>query len=192
MAAIERDQRAVELARLNYKPDVTLGFSWIDVSNAGISPVTNGRDALLLTAGVNLPVYKKRVDSSVRSAEAMAVSTAREYDSLRDGTLEEVSDLFEKAKSQQDLLTLFSEEILPKARQTLEISSQSYNVGEVDFLQLIDNWQQLLRYELTYRRLEATLRQTLAELERVVGGFSTASIEPIPEPDDGLQALPSP
>ena len=91
-------------------------MSWIDVSSAGLSPVANGRDAFLLTAGLNLPVYRKRLDSSVRSAEAKAVSSAREYDSLRDGTLEEVTDLFAQAKSQQDMLQLFREDILPKAR----------------------------------------------------------------------------
>jgi len=177
-AAIQRDRQSVELARLGYKPDVTLGLSWIDVASAGISPVANGRDALLLTAGVNLPIYRKRLDASVRSAEAKAVSAARDYDSLRDGTLEQVTHLFAQAHSQQDLLTVFGEEILPKARQTLEVSSQAYNVGQVDFLQLIDNWRQLLRYEVSYHRLQASLRQTLAELEQVVGGILVNSAEP--------------
>ena len=134
--------------------------------------MANGRDAFLLSVGGNLPVYRKRLSSSVRSAEAKAVATAREYDALRDGTLEQVTDLFAQARSQQDMLLLFRDDILPKARQTLEVSSQAYNVGQVDFLQLIDNWRQLLRYEITHQRLEATLRQTLAELERVVGGFA--------------------
>ena len=95
------------------------------------------------------------------------MATAREYDALRDATLEQVADLFAKARSQQDLLVLFREDILPKARLTLNVSSRAYNVGQVDFLQLIDNWRQLLRYEISYRRLEASQRQTLAELERV-------------------------
>ena len=192
LAALERDRRAVELARLDYMPDVTLGATWIDVATAGISPVANGRDSFLLTAGINLPIYRKRLDSSVRSAEAKAVSTARTYDSLRDATLEEVMDLFAQAQSQQDLLTLFREDILPKARQTLEVSSRAYNTGEVDFLQLIDNWRQLLRYEISYRRLEASLRQTLAELERVVGGITGPSSEAIPTPRKEPQPLPPP
>jgi len=192
LAAIERDRQSVELAHLEYKPDVTLGFSWIDVSPAGISPVANGRDALLLTAGVNLPIYKKRLDASVRSAEAQAVSSARQYDALRDETLAEVTDLFAQARSQQDLLTLFREDILPKARQTLEVSSKAYNVGEVDFLQLVDNWRQLLRYEISYRRLEASLRQTLAELERVVGGVAGAASMPPTEEVAPPQPQPRP
>jgi hypothetical protein len=43
-------------------------------------------------------------------------------------------------------------------------------VGDVDFLQLIDNWQQLLRFQIAQHRLESQLFQTLATLERVVGG----------------------
>ena len=192
LAALERDRLAVDLARLDYFPDVTLGATWINVASAGISPVANGRDSLLLGATINLPIYRRRLDSSVRSTEAKAVSTAREYDSLRDGTQEEVLDLFVQARSQQDLLNLFREDILPKAQQTLDVSRRAYNVGEVDFLQLIDNWQQLLRYEIAYHRLEGGLRQTLASLERVVGGFVAPGAEPIPAPDEQAPPLPPP
>ncbi len=188
LAALERDQQAVELALLEYKPDVTVGFSWIGVSNSGISPVANGRDAFLLTAGINLPVYRRRLDAEVRSVEAKAVATAREYDAIRDNTLAQVVDLFAKVQSQRDLLTLFEQDILPRSRQTLEVSSQAYNVGEVDFLQLLDNWRELLRYEIAYRRIDASLRQTLAELERVVGGF----LGPIPEPANPMPNAPPP
>jgi outer membrane protein TolC len=173
LASLERDRRSAQLARLNYVPDVTLGMTWIDVASAGISPVANGRDAVLLTAGINVPIYRQRIDSSVKSAEAKAVATARGYDGLRDATLERVVDLVAQAQSQQDLIQLFEREILPKARQTYEVSRGAYSVGEVDFLQLIDNFRQLLRYEISHRRLEATLRQTLAELERMVGGVLT-------------------
>ena len=159
-------------------------MNWIDVADTGISPVTNGRDAFLVTAGVNLPIYRKRLNSNVRSAEAKAVATAREYDALRDATLEQVLDLFAQARSQQELLTLFEQDILPKARQTLEVSSRSYDAGEVDFQTLLDNFRQLLRYEVNYRRIEASLHQTLAELERVVGGYNAEPGEAIPVPGE--------
>ncbi|MBL4886477.1 MAG: TolC family protein, partial [Planctomycetaceae bacterium] len=175
LAAIQRDRQTVQLARLNYKPDVTLGLNWINVSDSGISPVANGDDAFMMSAGINMPIYRKRLDSQIRSAEAKVVATARQYDALKDNTLEEVTDLFAKIESQKELLLLFEEDILPKARLTLEVSSRAYNVGEVDFLQLIDNWRELLRYEIRYRRQEASLQQSLAQLERVVGGVLVTS-----------------
>jgi outer membrane protein TolC len=172
LAAIDRDRRAVDLAQLDYFPDVTLGLTWISTSAAGISPVANGRDPLLLGVSFNVPIYRQRMEAGVRQAEAQAVADRRQYDSLKDRTLEQVKDLFVRAGSQRDLLLLFREDIIPKAKQTLQVSSQAYQTGDVDFLQLIDNWRQLLRFQLAYQRLEAQLRQTLAKLERVVGGFA--------------------
>ena len=171
LALIAKDRTAADRARLDYFPDVTFGLTWIDTANAGISPVTNGRDAFLLSAGVNLPIYKKRLSAAVRESEAAAVAGAREYDSLRDQTMQEVKDLFSQATSQQELLRLFSDDIIPKAQQTLEQSIQSYQVGEVDFLQMIDNWRQLLRFHVGEKQLEAQLRQSVASLARAVGGY---------------------
>jgi len=189
LARVTRDRRAVDLARLDYRPDVTLGFAWIDVADAGLAPSSNGQDAVLLTAGVNLPIYRRRLDAQVRSAEAGAMASVRRYDALRAATLEEVTELVSTAMSREEMLELFDTDILPKARQTLEVSIEAYNVGDVDFLQLLDNWRQVLRYELGRHRLEADLRQALASLEQAVGGWSFTQVtEPQAEdvvPPDG-------
>ncbi|MEO2048719.1 MAG: TolC family protein [Pirellulales bacterium] len=169
LAAVARDQTAVDLARLNYYPDLTLGATWVDISASGISPVANSRDAILIGASINVPIYRKRLRAGVREAEAKAVSSARKYDSLKDQTQSEVKDLFAQATSQQELLLLFREDILPKAQQSLVQSISAYQVGKVDFLQMIDNWRDLLRFEITAEQLEAELRQSLASLARAVG-----------------------
>ncbi len=171
LAAIRRDRSAVERARLDYYPDPTLGLTWIDTATAGISPVANGRDSVLLGVGFNMPIYRKRLEAGVREAEAQTVADTRRYDSLKDRTEEQVKDLFVRVQSQEELLQLFREDIIPKADQTLRVSSSAYQTGDVDFLQLIDNWRQLLRFQIAYERLQSQLRQTVASLERVVGGF---------------------
>ena len=170
LAAIQRDRRNVDLARLEYYPDLTAGVTWIGTSAAGLSPVANGDDPLLLAFSVNLPIYHQRLDAGVREAESRVVASARQYDSLRDRTAESVKDLYTQATSQYELVKLFRDDILPKSEQTLEVSQAAYQVGDVDFLQLIDNWQQLLRFQIAYHRLESQLQQTLAMLERMIGG----------------------
>jgi cobalt-zinc-cadmium efflux system outer membrane protein len=180
LAALRRDQQSVELAQLGYFPDLTAGLTWIETGDFGLSGVANGQDAVLLSFSVNAPVYRKRLDAGVREAEARAVSTARRYDSLRDRTTEEVKDLYVQATSQRDLLRLFRDEIIPKAQQTLEVSRSAYEVGKIDFTTLLDNWRQVLRFELMVRRLESQLRQTLASLERVVGGQLQAEGPAVP------------
>ena len=137
-----------------------------------LAGTADGLDDVSLGLSVNLPVYRRRLDAAVREAEARAVSSARQYDAMRDETVEEVTDLLAQARSQEQLLRLFRDEIIPKAEDTLELSITSYQVGEIDIQQLIENWRQFLRYEVAAYRLEAQLRQTLAALERVVGRLS--------------------
>jgi outer membrane protein TolC len=195
LATIQRDRANVDMARLNYFPDVTLGMIWIDTSDAGLSPIANGRDAFLLTAGINLPVYRKRLDAGVREAESKAVGSARDYDAVKDQTLEEVKDLFAQATSQQELLRLFREEIVPKSEQALEQSIPAYRVGQVDILQLLDNWRELLRFYVMQAQLEAQLHQTLASLARVVGTYEFAADEAgaaAAEPASPAAVLPAP
>lgn len=190
LAAVRRDRHGVELARLEYFPDLTAGLTWIDTSTAGLSAVANGADPVLLGFSVNVPIYRKRLEAGVREAESRVVSSTRQYDSLRDRTTESVKDLYVRAMSQYDLVRLFRDDIIPKSEQTLEVSQAAYQVGDVDFLQLIDNWEQLLRFQIAYHRLESQLQQTLATLERVVGGQlrTTAPTERMPPslpPEDG-------
>lgn len=193
LAAVQRDRRNVELARLDYFPDLTAGVTWIGTSTTGLSPVANGEDAVLLGFSVNVPIYRKRLDAGVREAESRAAASTRQYDSLRDRTAESVKDLYSQANSQYDLVKLFRDDIIPKSAQTLDVSQSAYQVGEVDFLTLIDNWQQLLRFQVAYYRLESQLQQTLASLEKVVGSqIETVSpAERLPgslRPDSGLPA----
>ncbi len=99
-----------------------------------------------------------------------------------------MKDLFAQLTSQEQLLTLFRTDIIPKAELTLRVSISAYQTGKIDILMLIDNWKQLLQYRIGQQRLEAQVRQTLASLERAVGGVSLTAANvptdvPAPPPE---------
>jgi len=197
LAAIQRDRQTWELAKLQYFPDVTFSAGWGGVTpQQALAPTANGRDFVQVGLTANIPIYRKRLQAGVREAESKTVASAREYDSLRDKTQQEVKDLFVQATAQEELLRLFTNDIVPTADQTLRVSIPAYEVGRTDILQLIDNWQDLLRAQIMQQRLEAQVRQTLASLDRVVGTFtisgnSTGPREAVPAPARG-GPLPAP
>jgi len=190
LATLQRDRHATCLAELANYPDMTFGFNWIATSNDGLSPVANGDDALLLTFGMNLPVYRKRIDAGVREAQARALSNARKYERLKDETLEGVADLMAKIDSLQITLRLFREDIIPKQELTLDQSIEDYQVGNVDFLQMIDNWRQLLRFHIQEKRLEADLQKAIAALARQVGEFDLPK-QDVPSRPTVLEGYPA-
>ena len=184
LAAIRRDRHAVELARLAYLPDFRFSVDWAEMSTAGaLAPSADGIDDVGLGMMFNVPIYRKRLDAGVREAEAQTVASARQYDALRDRTVEEVKDLYAQAVAQYEMARLLRDDIIPKAEQTLEVSRSAYQVGNIDFLQLIDSWRQLLRFQIAYQRTDSQLRQTLAMLERVLGGEVPAAAAPAPPED---------
>lgn len=190
LAALAREQEQVRLAELQYFPDITVGLSWQAIDrNAAISPVANGNDNVAFTIGVNLPVWRQRLDAAVRSAEQRLIAAGHAYDSERDETFRQIKRLHVQALALQQQLRVYSEQILPRAQQTLKISVADYRVAKVDFDQIIDNWSDLLRDQLLEAQLKALLGQALASLERAVG-CALAEIEK-PAADSG-SALAAP
>jgi outer membrane protein TolC len=191
LAEIARDRRMVELAQLEYRPDFTFKLGWGEMTtNRALSPIADGIDNVTAGLSVNLPIYHKRLNAAVREAEAQVVASVRQYDQTKDETQREVKKLFAQAVSQRDLSQLFSQSIIPKTEQAFQISMREYQVGETEFADLMGNWRELLRFHLTQIQLESQLRQSIASLERVVGGFAISQAESVPP--TAPQPIPSP
>ncbi len=177
-AEIARDRQMLQRRRLDYYPDANIAFGWTEMTtNRALAPTSDGIDMLTFGLRVNLPVYRQRLNAAVREAEAAVVASARQYDALKDETQRDVKRLFTQAASQQELERLLREQIIKSTEQAFEVAMREYQVGEVEFADLIAVWRELLRYHLAQAQLEAQLRQTLARLERVIGGWPAAAVE---------------
>ena len=164
-----RDRAAVDLARHEYWPDVTTSLNWYEMGDGGLSPVSNGRDAFSLGVGVNLPIYRHRLDAAVREAENKLCATARRYDSVRDAYQAEIETLCAQFREHYLTLKILETDILPRAEETLRLTLESYRAGRADFQQLMDVYRTLLRYRVDLHRHVALSEQALASLERAVG-----------------------
>jgi outer membrane protein TolC len=171
LAAIARDEKAVELARKRYYPNVTLGLSYMDMekTNAQTPRTASGFPNVGLFVGFNLPVYRQKLEAGVCEAEARAIADARLYDAERDATYREVKDLMTQARTQRDIIELFRASILPKSEQALKLATTDYQAGNVDYVTLITAWREVLQIQLQIAQVEAELGKALASLERAVG-----------------------
>lgn len=170
LQTITRDERLVELARLNYYPDVTVGFTWYNVSaHHALSPIANGENGLGIALGITLPIWQRKLQAGVREAQNRAAKDARLYQASRDETLRLIRRLTVQAHSQEQQLELHRKELVPTAEQTLSIAHEGHQTGKVNPVRVVDNWLQLLNMRLQQARLETSLGQTLASLERVIG-----------------------
>lgn len=166
---IRRNRDATHLAELDHQPDFRFGLNYILTSGAGISPVADGQDAVLLTLGMNLPVYRERIDAGIREQQIKTLASVKKYERLKDETAESITILVTRFATLSRNLNLFEADILPKQKLTLDQSLSNYEVGKTDYLQLIDNWRKLLQYQIMQQRLRTDMRKTVASLEREIG-----------------------
>lgn len=168
---IDAAESRLELARKDYYPDFTVGAAY--GARSGENPMPRGgdrTDLLTLRVSINLPIYQSR-------KRAQAVSQRRsEMDRHRYALQDEINAMraeisqaaagYRRAREQ---LVLLDSGILPQARQTVESMLAGYQVGEVDFLNLVRSQVTLYNYETLYWKTVTLANQAVARLSAAVG-----------------------
>ncbi|HEX3036217.1 MAG TPA: TolC family protein [Thermodesulfobacteriota bacterium] len=163
---LEREEKALKLARREYYPDFVLGASpgVMGMSEGGVQGVWE------VSLGVKVPLYfwrKQRfgVEEAVKELQA----AKGDYANTKQDLLFNIKDKYLAAKTSENLLKLYKEGIIPQSRLSLESALSGYQVGDVDFLTLIDNSVTLFNFELEYHRQLAEYQKAIARLEEITG-----------------------
>lgn len=171
---LARDRTAIEVAQREYWPDVTMSVNWFEIGSPGLSPVANGRDAFSMGVGVNLPIYRGRLDAAVREAQCQAAATAQRYATTQDRFRAEVYALHAQFSEHDQVLEILQQEIVPRSTEAFELVTAAYQTGRAEFQQLLDTYRTLLQYRIDLHRRESLREQAVASLERAVGGVVTS------------------
>lgn len=159
---IDRGQQALALARKEVLPDFAVNVT--SQKFVGGMPWMYGVDVM-----VKVPLYWQRKQRPMIAEAAAALESGRQ---MRDNTLAtataQVTEGYLDATTNQRLVTLYGDSVLPQARLALESSLASYQVGGVDFLTVLTNFITVLDYELSYEERNARMLQALARLEPLV------------------------
>jgi len=176
---VSRDRQKQQLACLNRYPDFVFGAGWQTITESdAVSAIANGHDNVNFMVGLTLPIWKNRIDASIREASAEVTASSRELNAARDDTFRQIRRLTEQAYAADEQLRLYNNRILPRARKALQLSSADYHGRRVDFGEVTDGFTELLMFELQVARAQATLAGTVAQVQRVVGCEVVMDIDP--------------
>ena len=153
----------IDRARKEYRPDFTVAFQWQHTAS-------HFPDYYMATAEIKLPVYfgrKQRL--GVEEAEARFQEARENYQAARQDLVFAAKDKYFTAMTSEKLLALFQSGIIPQSSTALESALSGYEVGNVDFLTLLNNSITLLNYEMQYYQELTKHEQALAELEPLIG-----------------------
>jgi len=171
LAAIARDEKAVELARKRFYPNITLGLSYMDMekTNATTPKTASGFPNVGLFVAFNLPVYRDKYRAGVCEALERTRADAKLYEAQRDETSSEIQELMLQARTQQNVLSLLHDSILPRTKASFDLAKSDYAKSNVDYATVQSALREVLQVHLQIIQVEAELGKAIASLERAVG-----------------------
>lgn len=159
---IEGAQYAIQLAKKEFYPDFSVGFTYV---NRPAMPEMYG-----VTVGIKLPVYyAQKQRPALTEATASLEAEKRSFENTTTVLMFKIRDKYLAETTARRLLSLYSTTIVPQSSLSLESAIAGYQVGRVDFLTLLDNLVTLLNYELSYYEQLSNEEKAVAALEPLVG-----------------------
>jgi len=169
-AKIARSKAEVALARKAYWPDVTLGVTWIDTSHSvGGMPIDDGKDPLVAMLSVNLPIWRDKLAAGVRQSRYAQLATVKARADRADRLAAQVSLISFKARDARAKIDLYERLLVPRATESLKVTTMAFSAGKAGFSDLIDAQRVLLEFRLTTERAGADHATHVAALEALIG-----------------------
>lgn len=164
---MDRNAKAVELARKDYYPDFDVRVSYGQRDNF---QDMRREDMITFTLAINLPMWREsKREPRVAEAEAMRDQATAMYQAR----LNELDAMLRQqvAAAEQSLksVRLYETGLLPQARLTADASLAAYRVGRVDFFSLLDSRMTVFNAEVGYAAGLAAYNKALAEVEFLTG-----------------------
>ena len=174
MTNIERARWAAERARVERTPNVTVQglVNWRD---EGIGGKSDGG----LTVALPLPLWNKN-QGGVIQAEHQAIAAERALQQLELQLQNRLAPVFERYSNASNQVARYREEILPTAKETLDLTRTLYEAGEVGFLSLLTAQRTYSQTHLSYLDAVRELRTASAEIEGLLLSNSLQSAPSTP------------
>lgn len=135
---VARNEKALDLARKNYYPDLDVRLSYGQRDN--MLDGTRRADMVSLTMSINLPVWREN-KLAPRVAESLAIRDQAQslYQAQRNEVAASLRQQMAMAEQSLKSARLYQTTILPQARLTVEAALAAYRVNRVDFLTMLDS-----------------------------------------------------
>jgi len=166
----ENAETAVTLAKLEYAPDFTLGYTYDHFQFADASPDTVHLQYHTVSVGLTVPLFfwfRQKEDVERARFDLEAARSDLRSTRLQTATL--VTNVYRQTDLAYRTAVLYRDSLVPLARQGVNVALVAYQGGNIDFTTLSSSLQQRNGARVTYlQQANQFLAQRIA-LEQAIG-----------------------
>ena len=157
------------LADYDYYPNFTVGVQYTQRERIAQTNM-NLHDLVSFMVGISLPLnYGGKVSAKVEETESMEELYRQQYNASLQMLNSNFGTAVSKLNTLEKRIRLLKDGLYPQADQTLKAAMASYQVGKIDFINVIDSENNLYKIETSIYRLKTNYLKEIASLEFLIG-----------------------
>jgi outer membrane protein TolC len=160
-AEIARAQAEIGMMKSMYSPMARFGLG-------GAYTMEDG-PGFMAIIGISIPLWRGKLSAGVAEAQAMERMARADLAAMERMIEGEVRAAHESTRAWRIRVVTLRDDVLPRARQSVEASLASYGAAQVPLIAVIDALQAQWSVEEALVRAEVTLEITRARLRRSMG-----------------------
>ncbi|MBC8206131.1 MAG: TolC family protein [Kiritimatiellales bacterium] len=168
-AMIRKETDAAALARKARYPDIMLGLDYTQTDEALMSTPDSGKDPLMASVSINLPIWFGKLKAGEQEAAYRRAAAEELRVDAGNRLRADLQMALYNFRDAERKMNLYSDTLIPKAQQSLEVTREGFESGSLGFTALIEAQRTLLEFQLAADRAVADREIRLAEIEMLTG-----------------------
>ncbi|MFO8112440.1 MAG: TolC family protein [Desulfosalsimonadaceae bacterium] len=152
-----------ELARLEGRPDIGVGLEVMGRDFTSMSMMPDPKEGYVGMVSIRIPLYRSRYDAKIRQSLEEKRSAMHQKKELANRLLRQMEEAFVDWRESERNRKLLDEELIPRARQAIDVLQEEYGAGNVRFDELLQVQRELLDLEI--ERINALAMQNKAVVQ---------------------------
>ncbi|MBF0260026.1 MAG: TolC family protein, partial [Desulfamplus sp.] len=168
---VKKAEIGVEMAGYVNKPDFKVGLFYAVIGEPDVSmpPPDAGKDSVGIQFGVNLPIWGGKNRSVIAQAKSMVAQANASSENIANTVRTKIRTLYFKLNNSMRLISLYTEELLPQAQQSMELAGTWFREGRGTFSDFVEVQASVYNFQLSIARAKADYGKSLALLQTLVG-----------------------
>ena len=164
---IEAADTKLRMAQKEYYPDFSINAGYFNRSG-------DFKDMWSATATINIPLFfKTKQEPAVREAKASYTQAKQELDAVKLMIAAAIQDNFSMLRSSERLMDLYTNGLIPKNTQDVDLALTDYTNGRTDLIVVISRLKTLLDYQILYWTQFVEREKAIARLQGITQGLAS-------------------
>lgn len=165
----QASREAIRAAKLDGRPKFGVGMEYILTGHSDMEVTDSGRDAMMVRATVQIPLYRGKYRAQKKQAELQNRSVQHQQSSRKNRLQTQFEESLRDYKNAERDLQNYTDRQIERTRQAIDVLTEEYASADTDFQEILRLQRRLLNYQEGQAEAIGRQNKSVARIEMLTG-----------------------